>query len=300
MSKKLLATIILGFFITSCRQANLPTPVATATLSPTLTLPTLITEVNLETESNTSYTLDWSPDGETLAVASGYEITLLSRDLSTTQAILKPEGGALALTWSPGQTRLATVNGYQNRTIRIWDWEEASTGLNFVREIQAGSDQYAVFWSPDGKLVMTLADDDKSTFQIWDTSTWTELHKYSLPYANPRRTLSWSADSLWLYGAGESNGQVIIYRLQVADGSIQEMAAFPVAEVEAFAFSPDASRLVVANSQGAVQMIDAASGVVLMGFKSVDQPVDLAWNPDGTTLAVLGYKTILQLWNVSG
>jgi WD40 repeat protein len=69
--------------------------------------------------------------------------------------------------------------------------------------------------------------------------------------------------------------------------------------VEVFAFSPDATKLVVADARGAVQILDSASGKVLTGFKSIDQPVDLAWNPDGSTLAILGYKTTLQLWEVS-
>jgi len=261
--------------------------------------PTLIKEIEVETQSGTSYTLDWSPDGETLAVASGYEITLISHDLNTIHAVFKPTGGALAITWSPDQTRFATANGYQNQTVKLWDWDDANNQLTLAQEIQAGSDQYGVFWSPDGKLLATLADDDKSTFQIWDTNTWEETGNFALSYTTPRRTLSWGADSSTLYGAGESSGQVIVFALNVSDGSVQEIAKFPLAVGEVFAFSPDAKKLAVADARGVVEILDVVAGKALTGFKSVDQPVDLGWNPDGTTLAILDYRTRLQLWDVS-
>jgi hypothetical protein len=38
---------------------------------------------------------------------------------------------------------------------------------------------------------------------------------------------------------------------------------------------------------------------VVTEIKTVEQPVDLTWNPNGQTLAILGYKTKLQLWRVS-
>jgi len=295
--------LLFSLLIVSCGELNIPAPTATTISSlspvPTMLLPTLIREIEFETRSGTSYTLDWSPDGKTLAVASGFEITLLSHDLNTTYAVLKPARGALAVTWSPDQSRFATVNGYQNPTVKLWDWDSANSQLTLAQEIQAGSDQYGVFWSPDGKLLATLADDDRSVFQLWDAKTWKELHKYELPYANPLRTLSWSTDSSTLYGAGEARGQLFVFSLNVNDGSVQELANLPVAGAAVFAFSPDAKKLAVADAQGVVRILDRVSGERLTGFKSVDQPVDLAWNPNGATLAILDYKTTLQLWDVS-
>jgi WD40 repeat protein len=88
--------------------------------------------------------------------------------LNEIHTVLKPEGGALGVTWNPDQTRFATVNGFRNPTVKLWDWDSTNYQLLLVQEIQAASDQYGVFWSPDGKLLATLADDDQATFQIWD------------------------------------------------------------------------------------------------------------------------------------
>lgn len=304
MRKTFFLTLAMGsFIIGACSGTGTPVSIATALPSPTHELkaavPTLVAEIKLETETGTSYTLDWSPDGETLAVASGAEITLLSQDLKEIQAVLKPEGGALGVTWSPNGKQFATVNGFRNSTITLWDWDGAKAQLTRAQEIQTGSDQYGVSWSPDGKLLATLADDRKSTIQILDTSTWEEIRKFDLPYTTPRRTLNWSADSSTLYGAGESGGQMVVFGLNVTDGNVREVEKFSLAVAEIFAFSSDAKKLAVSDARGVIQILDIASGEVLTGFKSVDQSVDLAWNPNDLTLAILDYKTTLQLWKVS-
>jgi WD40 repeat protein len=303
MLKIFLPTLAIGLLIGACSAPFTPLPVATFIPSPTQELseavPTLIAKLNLETETGTSYTLDWSHDGEILAAGSGYEITLLNSDLSETIAVLKPKTGALGVSWSPDGKQVATIFGYRNPTIGIWNWDNNNQQLTSIRQIQAGSDQYGVSWSPNGKLLATLGDDDKTTIQIWDTGSWEEIHKYELPYRYPRRALNWSADSTTLYDAGESNGQVVVLALNVSDGTVHELAKFSIGEVSAFAISPDAKYFALADEHGIVQIVDIASSDVLAEIKTVDQPVDLAWNPNGLTLAILDYKTTLQLWKVS-
>jgi WD40 repeat protein len=282
---------------------NTPAPIAIAVSSPTSELtrtePRLIAEIKLETQTGTAYTLSWSPDGKTLAAASGGEITLISEDLSEIQTILKPEGGALGVTWGPDETQFATVNGFRNPIITIWDWDNSESQLTRSQQIQAVADQYGVAWSPDGTLLATLAGDQKSVIQIWDVNTGAEIRTFELPYTNPHRALNWSADSSKVYGAGQINQQIaIFFALDTLDGSVRELGKFITSEAEVFAISPDEDRIAVSDARGVAQILDIASGEVLTGFISVDQPVDLAWNPNGMTLAILDYKTILQLWEI--
>ena len=291
--------IFLAWLTAACAGSPVPadTVVPSPSPVPAISEPVLIREVELETRTGTAYTLDWSPGGETLAVASGYEITLLSSDLTETYAVLRPQGGALAVTWNPESTQFATVNGFRNPTIRLWDWNSANGELTRIDELQAGSDQYGVFWSPNGRLLATLADDDKTTLQIWDTATWTQLHTYELPYIAPLRTWTWSTDSSRLYGAGQANDQIVVFALDVDDGTVDEIVNVPEAAV--LAFSSDSNKLAVGDARGVVEILELPSAESLTSFKSVDQPVDMDWNPDGSTLAILDYKTKLQLWDVS-
>jgi WD40 repeat protein len=261
--------------------------------------PPLIREIKLETQTGTAYTLSWSRDGETLAVASGGEITLISADLSEIRAVLKPDGGALGVALNPDMTQFATVNGFRNPTITLWGWEAASDQLTPARQIQADADQYGVSWSPNGEMLATFAGDAKSVIQIWGTSMWEVIHTFELPYTKPRRALQWSMDSSTVYGAGEADEKVVFFVVNVKDGTVNELRKFSPVEADVFAISPTEDRFAVADPRGVVQIIDAMSGAVLTGIKSVNQPVDLAWNPNGMTLAILDYKTTLQLWDVS-
>jgi WD40 repeat protein len=303
MVKKIISfSIALVILITACNQAAVPDPTATPAPSPTPTTmmgkPTLLREIQLETQTGTSYSLDWSRDGTTLAAGSGYELTLLNQDLTGTPVVLRPESGALVVSWSPDGKQIATVFGYRNPEITISSLDPATNQLTEIRQLDGSTDQYSVAWSPDGKLLATLADDDRTVIQIWDSGTWERIHIYELPYGYPRRALNWSRDSTTLYDAGEIDGRVVAFALQVADGSVQEMGRFPVEKVYAFAASPDGRMVALADEDGTVELVDVASGEVYSEIKTVDQPVDLAWHPGGKLLAILGYETALQLWKI--
>ncbi|MEP7136367.1 MAG: WD40 repeat domain-containing protein [Chloroflexota bacterium] len=302
MYKKLLSVMVYGLLFAACggQAVSIPTvtPIPPTIIpSPISLSATLLVEKNLETETGTSYSLDWSPDGEMLVVASGVEITLLSGDLGKIISNLKPSSGALTATWSPDQKSFATVVGFRNPKIMLWD--RANNQLTLAQEISAGSDQYSASWSPDGKLLATLANDRKSIIQIWDTGTWKLLHKFDLPYANPRRALDWSADSKTIYDAGELEGSAVYFALNVEDGSVQELGKLPVEQAYAFSISPDSKRIAVADEAGMVRIFEVGSDDLLIEFQAVDNPADLAWHPNDSTLAILGYKATLQLWSLT-
>jgi len=258
-----------------------------------------ISEIKLETQTGTSYTLDWSPDGKILGVGSGFEITLLSANLNEMITVLKPEGGALGITWSPDQKQFATVNGLRNATITLWNWDSSDNQLEPDQQIQAGSDQYGVARSPNGKMLAALGNDRRTVIQIGDTNTWKEIHKFELEYANPRRALNWSRDGTTIYDAGEVDGQVIMFGLNISNGVVDDLAEAPMGQADVFAISPDARKIAIADSQGQVRIFDPSSPKFLTEFQSVNQPADMVWNPNGTTLAILDYQSTLQLWDVA-
>ena len=166
MYKTLLHSFLLWVTLTSCSEVLNSAPTKTAnpmpTSSPPISAPALVKEIKLETQSGTSYTLDWSHNGEIPAAGSGAEITLLSKDLTETIAILEPDGGALGIAWSPDGDQFATVNGYRNPIITIWNLDNGNP-LTQDRQLDGGSDPYGVSWSPDGNLLATLGDGEMSS-----------------------------------------------------------------------------------------------------------------------------------------
>ncbi|MEP7203765.1 MAG: hypothetical protein ABI894_14210, partial [Ilumatobacteraceae bacterium] len=160
MNRTFLSVMLCASSIAACGGSKETAATTTAT-PPSMTAAafpaTLLAEQDLTTQTATAYSLDWSLDGEVLAVASGVEVTVLPKDLTKALAVVKPGKGALAAALSPDGATLATVGGLRDRTIEIQGWD--SRASPDVQRISATSDQYAVSWSPDGSLLATLAND---------------------------------------------------------------------------------------------------------------------------------------------
>ena len=258
--------------------------------------PRLLAELDIQSQTGTAYTLDWSPDGARLAVASGNEVTFIDRTFK--EEFVWQVEGVLALAWSPDGQQAASVNGFRNPLIRIWEWHPDSRTFDLSRSLSGGGSEYGVSWSVDGRTLATLADDRRSTIELWDTSTWQIRDTLRLPYANPLRALDWSTDSTQIMDAGVSAvGNTMLFAARVAGGEDVELHSLP-SDVAALAVSSDGSRLAYARNNQEVVIQDMAMGSLLAGFRGVAEPVDLDWSPDGDKLAVLGYHTALQIWSI--
>jgi len=292
------ATLLTGSPLpeTTTAPAAATSPAASAT--PQALLPSA--EKKMSSRTGTAYTLAFSPDGKSIAVASGYEFSIVSADLQETRVVFAPPDiGLLGVTWSSDGLRLASVEGLRHPTIRIWNWDAAQQQIEPQSEFDGGADEYGVSWSPDGRTLATLANDRKSTFQLWNAMTWEKDRVLDLPYQNPRRALDWSADSTQLFDAGEANGEVVIFAVNLQDGNVTEFIKLPISDIEVFAVSPDAGKIAVADKDGMIHILDMAGGKELSAFQGTGEPVDLDWNPGGNQLAVLSYHATLQIWDVS-
>jgi len=258
--------------------------------------PTLINSADLQPQTDVAYAVDWSADGATIAVSAGVELVLLYSDL-TEIATVEPAGGAIGTAVIADGLRYATVAGLHNSKISVWSWN-AETYLSWTHELNSGEDQFAVAWSPDERVLASLAGDRESTIQIWDTTTWVLIGDYAIPYANSRRALNWSADSTLVYDAGEIDGEAGYFSIDIRTGEVRELGRLPVEQVVAFAVSADESRIAVADADGRVRVLDMDSGAVLTEFQAVADPVDLAWDPLDDNLAVLSNNATLQVWSL--
>jgi outer membrane protein assembly factor BamB len=276
-----------------------PTAQASATPQPDLAPPHVETKV--ESQTGTAYGLSFSPDGQFLAVASGAELTLLTADLQATVTVFQPEGiPLLSAAWSPDGRQLATVAGLRDRIIHLWNWDPEARTITPAQDLNGGTDQYGVSWSPDGQRLASLAADRRSFIQLWDTATWAKGQLFQLPYAAPRRAFDWSPDSTRLYDAGEKDGQMLVFSVDVRDGSVTEYPHLPVDErLQALAVSPDERVIALADDAGQLRLLDLVTAEVrwvLAGPAEID---DLAWSPAGDRLAVLTYHATVQVWDLS-
>jgi len=113
--------------------------------------------------------LDYSPDGQVLAVAGFHEVLIHRADGSSLSARLVGLSERIqSLKFSPDGKRLAVVGGNPSRLgeVQIWDVEKRA----LVVSVPIGYDTlYGVNWSPDGKLVSFGCPD--KTIRAIDAST---------------------------------------------------------------------------------------------------------------------------------
>lgn len=145
------------------------------------------------------------------------------------------------------------------------------------RETRTGT-SYTLDWSPDGKWLAAGSGGEITVLRADLSETLAVLRP-----TGGALGMTWSPDQTQ-------------FAMDVASGEVEELLRLPKARADLFAVSPDGKEFAVGDAKGKVQILDATSGDLLHEFQSVTQPVDVVWNRDGETLAILGYKTELEIW----
>jgi TolB protein len=257
-----------------------------------------LAQITIESKTGTAYGLAWSPDSETLAVVSGYEITLFNHTLDKPLAMLETPEGAINATWSPDGKQLAFVSGYRHPQVWIADWDAkaGAMSLNATYHGKSGQHQYVVSWSPDGATLATLAQDSEVMIQLWDAETGELGETYTLPYLVPLRALVWSADSTRISGAGWLDDEMTLFTLDLTTGEAVNRMTLPD-EAVSFTLSPDEAWVAVGDSDGILQFFDLKRQQLGLSFPADMELDTLVWSRDGKLLAALGYHRALAVWD---
>jgi WD40 repeat protein len=148
--------------------------------------------------------LDWSPDGKKLLLASFYEDThAYVYDVVADETVFTLEGvnGYInTVDWSPDGTKLASGGGISDPTIHIWD---AITGESLVTiDIYDTSSNFIAYrqvrWSPDSSLLASANRD--GTVRVWNATTGEE--EMVFPYPDSVISVDWSPDGTKLAFGG--------------------------------------------------------------------------------------------------
>jgi RNA polymerase sigma factor (sigma-70 family) len=242
-----------------------------------------------------------SPDGRTLAAASGRSIHLW--DAATGRERLRLEGheeSVRCLAWSSDGATF--VSGGDDNTVRLWD---PATGKEERRLEGHGGEArrgqggvHAVAFAANGSRVISAGGDN--TLRIWDTATGKQVLRPEL-LVKVVRSLAVSSDGRTLAVAlGYSDKPNTVWLAEGATGrAIRRLPQeFEVSQV---AFSPDGKSLAVAGSvpgrPGELRLWDVATGKEVRRFKGhADAALWAAFTPDGKTLASAGYDRTVRVW----
>ena len=198
--------------------------------------------------------------------------------------------------WSPDGTRIAyAANDRDEAHFDVLVHELGGP----TQRLHEGTHQLSVAaWSPDGTRLLLLADEAEGN-QALSVLTLADGAVQPVPHARPTafKSVRWAKDGSHLQGLSDRGGEVLaLCRIDPATGAVTPWVEAPGRDMEAWALSPDGTRLAtVENDRGYARLrVFPADGPPGDPVPLPDGVVaDLAWSPDGTTLA-MGASTPMQ------
>jgi WD40 repeat protein len=191
--------------------------------------------------------------------------------------------------WSavPSPDGALVATGGQGALVRIWTVEG-----EHVRDLAGfGALAVDVSWSPDGERLVSGSND--GTARVWSIKDGKLLFTFRMGTGQVRG-VSWSRSGD-LIATGQ---RTKLYVWNASDGSrIHEVDVSHGAH--AVAFSPDGA-LVAAGNGGKISLIDAKSGSIMKTLEGAfPTTAEIAWSPDGRTLAAGSDSGEIGLWNAA-
>jgi WD40 repeat protein/tetratricopeptide (TPR) repeat protein len=221
----------------------------------------------------------WHPDGSRLASA-GADRLIQVWDPATRKNLLTLRGHrnqVIALAWEPNGRRLAS--GGMDGLVKVWPLPPAQQTRRV--EGHAGGVR-AIAWSEDGETLRSLGDAD-GTITLWNVVNGQSLSKVRVPGAASAQ-FSPGGRLLAIATTDEKKPQIFIHNAR--SGELVQTVKKATIPAAFSAFSPDASRLALANGP-TMEIVDLRLDEVL--FRWEGRGLDaLSWSPDGRLLAAAG------------
>src|SRR5262249_21323139 len=208
--------------------------------------------------------LSWAPDGKTLAGGSMDRTVRLWPSSAPPPHMTAILGDHVGQVWfalhSPDGKLLAT--GGDDGKVQIRRTEGARLSPFLQGAVNNGITTFA--YSPDGKTLATGSNN--AAIQLWDVAT-AKQKKLLRGHNQPVLSLSFSPDGKFLASASgkwqdrEQPGEVKVWDL-TSDKEIKEVLDVPGHNtlVTRVAYSPDGQTLVSCTWDGAVRLLEAATG----------------------------------------
>jgi serine/threonine protein kinase len=245
----------------------------------------------MQWETGAATSIDWSPDGKSIAIASSAGIHIYNVETRQETAFLDAGDQVKSIAFSPDGRSL--VSGSEDKTVKAWN---AADG-KLIRSFQASMGVAGqVAFSPDGGILAVGSWD--SNVRLWNFSDGNLLRTLK-GHSQGITSLIFSPDGSRL-ASGSGDRKILVW--QVKDGAIL-LSLDPDASngIPGLAYSPDGRMLVSASYEKEVQIWNTDDGTLARAlvWESDKRARSVSFSPNGSLLIVGGMDGVIQIWNAA-
>ncbi len=246
-----------------------------------------------------SYSLAFSPDGNTLAIGGGHGTSSLwdvaTRKEEKQLRVIENIGNINRVLFSPDGETLATIgrNRYNGNTrIHLWDTESGNIRTSITVIKTSYNEPYiseqSLSFSPDSSLFAHA--NQQKRIDLWDVNTG-EIRKTLAGHTGAVYSTAFSPDGQTL-ASGSSDGTVRLWDVTTGESKITIEPLSDTDTITRVLFSPDGNTLLI-NTEETARLWDVNTS----SYKADIKGISGSFSPDNSTLATVENDTV-YLWNV--